>query len=151
MRDRLVIQKTNSDCGLACVAMICETPYEKVLDKFMELGLYAKHKKALPYSTNFKDVNIVLASLGFEGKVQRFKNWDDISKPSIIKIPNNRKYSWHWVVAVPSDKHKVVIYDPSFQLLSYLENPPLDEAYIHPDNFSPYGSFISCSKNLKYL
>lgn len=146
MIDRLVIQKTNSDCGLACVAMISEIPYKKVLDVFMELGLYAKHKKILPYSTNFKDVNNVLASLGFEGKVQRFRSWDDITKPSIVKIPNNRKYSWHWVVAIPSNEHKIVIYDPSFSLLSYLDNPPLDEAYIHPDNFQPYGSFILCNK-----
>lgn len=146
MKNRLIIQKTNSDCGLACVSMICETPYEKVLNKFMELGLYAKHKKSLPYSTNFKDVNNILSGLGFEGKVQRFKNWDEITYPSIMKVPNNKKYSWHWIVAIPNKEHRIIIYDSCSQLLSYLENPPLDKAYIHSDNYQPIGSFIACKK-----
>jgi len=146
MKNRLIIQKNNSDCGLACVAMICEVQYQLVLEHFMDLNLYAKHKKQTPYSTNFKDINSILSRLGFEGKVQRFKNWDDITHPSIIKIPNGRKYSFHWIVAIPHPEHKIVIYDPSFDILSYSNNPPLDEAYIHFDNFKPYGCFISCKK-----
>lgn len=144
MKNRLVIQKNNSDCGLACVSMICEISYEKVLKEFIHLGLYGKHKKILPYSTNFKDVKSILFNLGYEGKIHKFKSWDEIKFPSIMKIPNGKKYSWHWIVAIPSENHKIIIYDPSFSFISYLENPPLDEAYIHPNNFKPIGSFISC-------
>jgi ABC-type bacteriocin/lantibiotic exporter with double-glycine peptidase domain len=150
MKNRLVIQKTTSDCGLACVSMICELPYEVVLEHFMNLGLYAKNKKHSPYATKFKDLNNLLFSLGFSGKIKRFKNWDDITYPSIVKIPNGRKYSFHWIVTIPHPHHKMIIYDPGFEFLSYFKNPPLDEAYIDPNNFmgkyKPNGSFIACEK-----
>jgi ABC-type bacteriocin/lantibiotic exporter with double-glycine peptidase domain len=150
MKNRLIIQKTDSDCGLACITMIAECPYEEVLSNFMKLGLYGKHNKTRPYATNFKDVKSILSSLGFEGKVKKFKTWDEINCPSIVKIPNGRKRSFHWIVAIPHSEHKVVIYDPCFEFLSYFENPPLDEAYIDPNNFmgkfKPNGSFIACQK-----
>jgi ABC-type bacteriocin/lantibiotic exporter with double-glycine peptidase domain len=148
MKERLFLQKTNSDCGLASVTMVCEASYDDVLKAFMDLGLYAKHSKIRPYATNFKDVKAMLSNLGFEGKVKKFKSWEDITSPAIIKVSGMSKRNFHWMVAIPCDEHKLVIYNPSYELVTYYKNPPLDEMYVAIDWYTPIGSYISVEKSI---
>lgn len=87
-------QFKNGDCGVACIAMISGLPYETVEQAFQKFGLVQNGD----YYTFHKDLIKVLEFLGCSVKRRKFKSWEEVATPAIVKINVRSGNFWHWVV-----------------------------------------------------
>ena len=103
-----VIQKGKTDCGVACLAMLCDVEYEDAM-------------RAIPWKraglldgTTTKQIREGAEKIGMYTTYDRLrplreKTWEDIPDNSLVKIINpNDERRWHWVVW-----RKNKIYDPA--------------------------------------
>lgn len=97
------------DCGIACVAMVADTTYEKAHAAALALGLRSKNGD---YYTSHKNLEELLLKLGKRCSRQRFRSMREVIGPAIVKVNlrEGGKY-WHWVVAIVRG-HDVVVLDP---------------------------------------
>lgn len=110
-----VKQRSNRDCGVAALAMLCDVMYEEA-------------SRAIPwrregeiYGTDTKMLAAGAKRLGYDvkgtetGRLKIVKrpvtegSWFEIPENSLVKIPHpTENHSWHWVVW-----RKNKIYDPA--------------------------------------
>jgi ABC-type bacteriocin/lantibiotic exporter with double-glycine peptidase domain len=102
-----VEQKHSKDCGIACLAMLCDVSYEDA-------------ERAIPWrrqgwleGTTTKQLREGAAKLGYRVDGDRMqvlgkKSWGSIPHNSLVKIPKPDSSDWHWVVW-----RKGKVYDPA--------------------------------------
>lgn len=137
-----VRQRLRTDCGVACLAMVARVEYEQAAQAFTQAGLAVKRRGKQPFSSNFKDIASAAARLDISIQMQRFRSWDDVQSPTILKVSSGggRKGDWHWVVALRTERG-IEILDPGTDLPSF-ENPPDDTAYIDFTSYQPTGNIL---------
>ena len=108
----LVKQRTRTDCGVACLAMLCKVSYEEA-------------HRAIPWrpsttiwGTCTKQLREAAIKLGYAFiGTEKFRliplgkrSWTEIPHNSLVKVPNPAEPGqWHWVVW-----RKGKIYDPAW-------------------------------------
>ena len=95
-RIRRVVQRDETDCGIACLMMVTgrsrghveRIVREQVLRKTTG-NAYTRHLHLLK----------ALALLGFRGTKMRFRTWQAVPTPAIVPIRRRAGgRHWHWVV-----------------------------------------------------
>ena len=96
---RLVKQKHNYGCGLACVAMLTGRSYDKIINLYC--GIY--HKSGY-YGTSTHELHYLLLLLGYNSARRlislRSSSHRDLEVDAILKVPFEATVDrpWHWVV-----------------------------------------------------
>lgn len=90
---RRVRQRTKSDCGVACVAMIARVRYREAFSAFG----FSEHEKR--FYTNHGQLVAALENLGCEVQRKKFSSWQNIPGCAIVPVNHrcNRR-NFHWVV-----------------------------------------------------
>ncbi len=114
-----IIQKDDTGCGIACIAMIAGTTYKKIKVQFI------KHKEAKKKNVKGEFYTKIgeLADLAemynitLSRRITKFKDWDSIPDKAILKInyqkaTKPRYECWHWVVYRNTAKERYVL-DPA--------------------------------------
>lgn len=93
MRIQHVFQRRESDCGVACVAMIAGMSYEQAFDA---IGYEEDWKH---FYTTHRALTNILRELGWNIIWKKFRSWDAIPGCAIVAVNHrcNRRY-FHWVV-----------------------------------------------------
>lgn len=118
----LLEQEKEDDCGLACVAMITNKPYDKVVEKFKK---YCNPKTKGSHSTGRGDLKLLTSKLGVKNKsvIKEFKSFETIdSGLAIIGVDEYKdedESGWHWIVLIVNGERKFIAdpADASFKLL----------------------------------
>lgn len=129
-------QRESHDCGVASVAMAADVAYVDAKQAFEALGLHVKKPGRPAFSSNFKNVQDVLEQLDCSTKMRKFRGWDAIAGPTIVKVDNGHPRNWHWVYATRSPTLGLIILDPGLSE-AYIESPPpgvfsIPLLYFHP-------------------
>ena len=133
----LIFQKTNTDCGIACLAMAANLDYGSAYYLFGFLNIEKKYKHKTTYRSNFKEVRNALAALHIDSKLRHFSSWSDIRTNSVVKVDNGHTRSWHWVYATRTAQGSLLVLDPLGKY--YAQGCP----DLHPlDTWQPQGCFI---------
>ncbi len=105
-----IIQKDDTGCGIACIAMIAGTTYKKIKNQFVKYrGFYTGNDELADLAEMY---NITLSR-----RITKFKDWDSIPDKAILKInyqkaTKTRYECWHWVVYRNTAKERYVL-DPA--------------------------------------
>ena len=93
MRIQHVFQRGDSDCGVACLAMITGMSYEEA---FAAIGCDEEEEH---FYTTHGDLTNILKALGWNIRWKKFRSWDAIPGYAIVAVNHrcNRRY-FHWVV-----------------------------------------------------
>lgn len=106
--------------------MITGKRYEEVERKFRERGLVSDSK----YFTFHKDLVNVLESFGYVVKRRKFKSWETVRLPAIVKVNVRAGNYWHWVVLAGERK----ILDPkpgAPEVITHYRGRKGDGHYLH--------------------
>lgn len=89
---RRIRQRTRSDCGVACVAMIAGVRYWEAFNAF---GFADGENR---FYTSRGQLVEALGNLGYEMKWKKFRSWEDVAGCAIIPV-NHRcdRRNFHWV------------------------------------------------------
>lgn len=110
---RLIKQKFETSCGIACAAMLCGKSHNTVMRKAIDLFEWNPDPKFLKNNsrTNSKDLIKLLAEFGVTGKLKKFKSWNDLDAKNILAVRYNENTDrWHWIV-VERKNSGIVIFD----------------------------------------
>lgn len=109
----MVKQRTDTDCGIACVAMVTDRPYEDALH-----AVFAGRRKTI-FMTHFTDVRRGIQALSHEAGVrQAFESWKQLEGSfGMLRVALKKphpKYpkSTHWV-AFDGRGQDVLVYEPT--------------------------------------
>ena len=138
-----ILQRTPSDCGVACLAMAANVTYTSALYVFDELGLARKRKGRAVYSSNFRNLQDALRILHCTSQLKRFTSWNAVQGPGIFKVDNGSRYNWHWVYATRDEVHGLIVLDPLGS--RFLEHQGMDSMPL--SYWTPKGSWICLNKN----
>lgn len=142
-----VMQRHETDCGVACASMITGKSYQAAMKAFMELGFDVKRGSKGPWMSNFADLRAVLECLsGKRPRMARWNGWDSFEGKAILKVrvPHTAR-DWHWVVATRDHVYGVVILDPESPHLTYQRRAPAGMPTGKSfEEYQPYGCFIPC-------
>ena len=109
MKIKRIVQKDDTGCGIACVAMLSGRPYAEVKQIFVE-QIFTSPRQY--FGTYHREVEQALHILGFNTKRRRFRGWRKIQSCAIVAIERRKnKTDWHWVVFVCRGKEAFAI-DP---------------------------------------
>lgn len=86
-----VKQRYETDCGVACVAMLAGCSYRKA---FKVLGFADNQRK---FYTRHHHLISSLEKLGCVVKRKRFHSWRKICGRAIVPINHKQNGDWHWV------------------------------------------------------
>ena len=108
-----VRQRIATDCGVACAAMAAGVSYEQAHTAFVQRGVGAR-RPSRPLSSNFKELEGVLAELGAGARRVRFPGWAKLQLPAILKVrqPGHGR-NWHWVWVRNAGGGWMHVHDPS--------------------------------------
>ena len=135
-----VKQRTSHDCGVACLAMAARVSYEEARRVFELHSIGLKRNK--PLSSNFKEWRTAATSVGLATKMQRYRSWDDIQGPCVLKVKPfgvGSKSDWHWVFASCTPDIGRYIYDPSTDLCDIA-------CFLETNIYVPFGMMIVCMR-----
>ena len=95
-RIRRVVQEDETDCGIACVAMVTGRSYRYVAGLIRRRVL--RKANGVVY-TRHRDIQRALRLLGFRSLKLWFRTWRTMRAPAIVPTGRtvDRRY-WHWVV-----------------------------------------------------
>lgn len=99
----IVRQEWDGGCGLACVAMICNTTFSDVANSIKII------RNKTGSSTSIKDFESLLPRYNVKCNRIKFKNWDDLNGVYIVGVNEYKNYQgnrggWHWVVVIKNEK-----------------------------------------------
>ena len=123
---RLIPQQNSTDCGVACVAMICGVSYKAAFKAMFPQG----SKKN--FRTHYKDLKRGISALGRRHAPRAAhapSEWKRMKCTAIVRTGNGADWNWHWVVfdsvqgrlLDPKLNHARVVVRPSRKMTSYLE------------------------------
>ena len=98
----------HGDCGIACVAMVANVPYERALRAFRRIE---GKESTSSFYTNHTHVEQMLANLGKKTERIRFSSWRDIEHHAIVKVNLKKSGGWHWV-AFDAGRQQATAHDP---------------------------------------
>lgn len=110
-----MLQQDLSGCGVACLAMVGNIPYQVARATFDAIGTPSRRPK-LPYASNFKQLSQALALCGVHSSVERWQGWQHFSGVGILAVnawPGSSSRNWHWVVAESHPTFEIVVHDPT--------------------------------------
>ena len=89
---RRVRQRYRSDCGVACVAMLAQVPYQRAFDA---CGFSESERR---FYTSHAQLTKALNILGCKVQRKKFSSWGDIPGCAILPV-NHRcnRCNFHWV------------------------------------------------------
>lgn len=97
------------DCGIACVAMVVDQPYDRVHDRAVRLGLRSQKGD---YFTRHVHLRRLLKSFGVGVTLRRFRAMRQVVPNSIVAVhPREDGKYWHWVVVTGGSRGPVLL-DP---------------------------------------
>jgi ABC-type bacteriocin/lantibiotic exporter with double-glycine peptidase domain len=111
---RLVKQKDDWGCGIACVSMITGRSYSSVKSRLKKIFPDYDYVDPEDYKTNNLEIKRLLISYKIIEPGQRFKavnDWNKIQGIALIAIKFNKQGNWHWVVLDARTSEKYVL-DP---------------------------------------
>lgn len=137
---RLVRQQGATDCGVACVAMAAGIDYDRARATFAELGLARPPR---PFASNFTDLVRAFRAVGVEGRMRRWRSWDDFRGVGVLKVrsPGAVGRHWHWVVVESHEQYGHIVRDPGSPLVA-LRNPPMNVSHQDVSRFVPIGNWV---------
>lgn len=109
----IIQQKYNTDCGIACVAMLVGKGYDTVMKKAKEI-LLRNWGKENNYRTNNSQIKMLISEFlpNSQNRFKQLNSWDDIQELCLASVRyNERKDTWHWVLADRIDED-LIVYDP---------------------------------------
>jgi ABC-type bacteriocin/lantibiotic exporter with double-glycine peptidase domain len=109
---KYVIQKDDTGCGLACIAMLSGKSYDVVIDYLKKIkGV----KKISNLKTNYTELIRTGQHFKFNlNKRKKFSKWIDIPATAIASTDfTPTKKEWHWVVFRSAKSGKPYIIDPN--------------------------------------
>ena len=98
----------HGDCGIACVAMVANVPYEVALNAFRKID--GKESTKSLY-TNHQHIEQMLSNLGKKTTRIRFKSWHEIKLHAVVKVNPKKSGGWHWVV-YDAGRASPAVHDP---------------------------------------
>lgn len=92
---RLILQKHENDCGIACVAMLAEVPYRRALSEIFPDG-----EIELTQAPTLRDALIRFSRRPGRAVVPlRGRDYRTLAHPALLKVnPRLQGFEWHWVV-----------------------------------------------------
>jgi len=107
---KIIKQEWDGGCGLACIAMICDTTFKNVTKKIKNL------RNKTGNSTSIKDFETLLPHYGIECERIKFNSWEKLKGVYIVGVneyfkKNGKREGWHWVVVIRNHS-KFLILDP---------------------------------------
>lgn len=105
---RTIIQKDSTGCGIACISMLVDKPYNEVKEKMKLLNCFDTRG----YRTNCSDLKKALRYYKKKYSKEKYKkiDWESLKKDAIVEIKyNKKKDTSHWVVF---DKEKKCVRNP---------------------------------------
>lgn len=120
----LVLQRNRHDCGIACVAMFCAVPYEKVW-YFARRWHAARRKKTFDGSPFSLIRGIVRRITGRGVKYYCCAVWDEIPRGAIVSVRFDGYPVYHWVM---KDRESDDVLDPGVGRFSR-DKLPFDHVY----------------------
>lgn len=114
-----VKQKTLTDCGVACVAMVTGRQYYDIKQLAIDLKIF---KRKYVYYTKAEHLIELISHHSINvGKQVECSNWNDVPEFCVAAI-NKVRTRWHWVVVkgnnVYDPNHGIKPISPSRDLLS---------------------------------
>jgi ABC-type bacteriocin/lantibiotic exporter with double-glycine peptidase domain len=106
-----ILQRNNTGCGIACIAMICNSSYSRTKKIISEALIFQRsYNYAMNYSQLRKGLRLFSIKLKYK---KRFNSWKEIPKTSIVatNFSKDRRF-WHWVVFVRVSKTEYYLLDP---------------------------------------
>ncbi|MEE9448385.1 MAG: cysteine peptidase family C39 domain-containing protein [Arenicellales bacterium] len=107
---RLVKQKDDTGCGIACAAMVANCSYEKAKRMLMKQEGWKKLNRKV--YTRARHIKPLLNKLGLKCEIKKSKSWKDYDGLSIVGVNSDEDGYFHWVVVIKDKKHFLII-DPS--------------------------------------
>jgi ABC-type bacteriocin/lantibiotic exporter with double-glycine peptidase domain len=92
---KLVKQRGEDDCGVACVAMLAAVPYHRA-----KRAIFGDGEIELTHASELKDALRLLGRCTGRGLVLlRSRNFRTLTHPALLKVnPRKQGLEWHWVV-----------------------------------------------------
>jgi len=131
---RTIKQEDNTGCGVACVAMLASTTYDKIRNKMITNNCVETNRKRGVFPTNGKQLIKTLGLFGIKAEQITYKKdkpWKEINKAAIVGVNHKEKPmggdydEWHWVVKTTDgwclDPNKVVT-SPSKRLRKHIKH-----------------------------
>jgi len=104
-----IVQEDGTGCGLACVAMIAEVPYQDVREFAVD---WLEFDEKGPFYTCISDLRYMLSEYGYAlSRKTPFKSYETLSPLSILEIERPGEYN-HWVLMVKCGLDSYIL-DPS--------------------------------------
>ena len=97
-----------ADCGIACLAMVADVPYQVALEAMFECGITRLDGKLY---TRPKHLVIAAGHLGIQCSSAKFSGWRPFVQLAIVKVNLDSENYWHWVV-LSNDKQGPFVFDP---------------------------------------
>lgn len=97
---KAVIQKDQTGCGLACVAMITSRTYDEIKTKANSLGIFTGDER-LWSETHYVRRLLKAYSVKISKKEVPFSSWEELPDLALLAIKHrivNGKPLWHWTV-----------------------------------------------------
>ncbi len=142
---RLVRQEDDTGCGIACVAMVADLPYQKVKDVLMELKGWKKPDRQL-YTRAKTHLDPLLKKLGIQFELKKSRGWDDIQGVCLLGVNRDEGY-FHWVVVI-KDSGRFLILDPAYgEVIQWVK--PGRKKYVHSTKKSTHVYLPISVRNIK--
>lgn len=101
-----VAQASETECGLACVAMVAKVPINRVRKEYATLG-----KSRTRFYTRHKDLEAILRRLRVRTARRPFPGWDELERHAIVAVNRRANGCFHWVV-FDAGRNKPTVLDP---------------------------------------
>ena len=95
---RRILQQHRTGCGIACIAMISGTTYEKVMSVAAKILNWSESQRT--FYTRSSQLQSLLLEMNISAQKGRsIRKWASMPDTAIVGINHNKKNNtWHWVV-----------------------------------------------------
>lgn len=125
MKLKLIKQEDKTDCGIACVAMLKDQPYEAVRAELKVVKEAMKEKAPEELRTHAEHLNQLFQGFEHAPELVQFDSLDSIEGAAVLAVAESGKRinskDYHWVVAFRVNGC-LWIADPDFGELYRYEN-----------------------------
>ncbi|MBX6653755.1 PASTA domain-containing protein [Pseudomonas aeruginosa] len=122
-----VLMADKYHCGVSSLAMVTGLSYQEAREAFIRLGLGARRKSKVAFSTVPAELLMAVMAQGLVVEQKSWKGWASFNGLGILGVGdpwNYRKGRWHWVVAFRHPEFGAVVFDPWYELPAFERNAP---------------------------